>query len=300
MKRSAICLFLTCALGGWGSVAFAQAGKADKAAEKAAGEAAAADDKAGAAAPVGDDSGIEGLDTSTTPDKKADEAALKTQAQVSWSDILAVQRKPFLKSGRLEVAPFSGLSVNDILIRHYMFGLDLNYFVSDALSVGLQGTYYVKALTERETLLGLQYHRIPTLNRNVFGAALNLGYSLIYGKFALFNRSIVSWEMLISGGVGITRTEIIPRIPGDELFTTNAITPHVAIGGRFFLLDWLTINFSVRDYILLDKFEPTDRMPGESIDAVKNRADSQIINNIMFYAGVGFFVPPKFTYKLPR
>ena len=57
----------------------------------------------------------------------------------------------------------------------HAFGLDLNYFLTDAFSVGLQGSYYIKQLTERETNIGLQYNRIPTLNRYLWNASLHFG-----------------------------------------------------------------------------------------------------------------------------
>jgi hypothetical protein len=58
---------------------------------------------------------------------------------LSWQDIVVVPRKRFLKGGRAEFAPFAGMTVNDNLLRHYVFGLDFNYFLTDALWAGLQG-----------------------------------------------------------------------------------------------------------------------------------------------------------------
>jgi hypothetical protein len=74
----------------------------------------------------------------------------------------------------------------------------------------------------------------------------------------------------------------------------------VALGTRFFLFDWFTINVAVRDYIMADKFEPTDRMPGQDLATVKSNADSKLVQNVMAYAGVGFYFPTKFQYKSPR
>src|SRR5215212_8747915 len=34
----------------------------------------------------------------------------------SWEDIVVVPRKAYLKGGRLELAPFSGITLNDVLI----------------------------------------------------------------------------------------------------------------------------------------------------------------------------------------
>ncbi len=41
-------------------------------------------------------------------------------------------------------------------------------------------------------------------------------------------------------------------------------------------------------------------MPGEDLAAVKAAADSKLVQNVMFYAGVGMYLPAKFQYKSPR
>lgn len=309
MKRSAVCLFVLLAIGTWGTTASAagtSGGDKAKAADKAdKADAPPADADAAGGAPAGgavDTS--EGLDLSDKGDKSAEEgmaaAAVKASTSLSWQDIVVVPRKRFLKAGRFELAPFTGVSVNDILIRHYVFGVDLNYFLSNALWVGLQGDYYLKSLTETEALLGLQYNRIPTLNKYLYGGSLNFGYVPIYGKFALFNKNILHWEIFASAGFGVTQTEIIPRTPGDATFKNTSLTPNFAIGGRFFLFDWLTVNYAFRDYFILDKFEPTNRVPGETGAQAKSHADGKLVQNVMFYVGVGVYLPTRFQYKTPR
>ena len=189
------------------------------------------------------------------------------------------------------------------MIRHYVFGADLNYFLSDAIWVGLQGNYYIKQLTEREALVGLQYNQIPTLNKYLYGGALNFGYVPVYGKFAWFNRGILHWEIFASAGIGVTKTEIIPRNPSDPSFDNLSITPNIALGGRFFLFDWLTLNYAVRDYLILDKFESTNPHPNGVVwtsALAKSAADSALVHNVMFYVGAGFYLPTKFQYKTPR
>jgi outer membrane beta-barrel protein len=146
----------------------------------------------------------------------------------------------------------------------------------------------------------LQYNRIPTLNRYLYAGALNFGYVPAYGKFTLFNKSILHWEIYASAGFGITRTEIIPRNPGNQTFTTDALTPNAGLGARFFLFDWLTFNVALRDYIFADKFEPVNRDPSTPIADVKAAATSELVNNLMLYAGVGVYLPMGFQYKSPR
>ena len=177
----------------------------------------------------------------------------------SWSDIVVVPRKAFLKAYRLELQPLVGVTVNDNLIRHYCFGGDINFFLSDVIWIGVEGQYFIHQLTNQEELVGSEYNRAPTLNQYLYGGSFNFGYAPIYGKFALFNRSILSWEIWATGGLGATFTEVIPRDPVNDalIFKNTDLTVNVGIGSRFFLLDWLTVNFALRDYIIADHFEPT-------------------------------------------
>jgi outer membrane beta-barrel protein len=313
MKRLAISLSVCVAL-----VGAAATGHAKRGGGKAA--APAADDNAGgegggdkAAAAGGDTGGnqaapaSESLDTTgeAEPAKIEEEiGGPKTQrptTQLTWQDIVVVPRKAFIKSGRLEVAPLAGVTVNDNLIRHYMFGADLNYFLTDALWVGVQGQYFVKQLSAQADLVGLQFNRISTMNRYIWGASFNMGYVPVYGKFALFNRSILHWEIWASAGVGPTFTETITRNPADQDskgFKNTALTPNFGIGSRFFMTDWLTVNFALRDYFIIDKYEPL--APCNDSADCKAHADTATVNNFIAYVGVGMYLPTKFTYKTPR
>jgi outer membrane beta-barrel protein len=186
------------------------------------------------------------------------------------------------------------------LIRHYVFGLDFNYFLTDALWVGLQGQYYVKQLTTQAELVGLQFNRTSTMNRYLYGGTFNMGYVPVYGKFAWVNRSIIHWEIWAAVGVGATFTEVIARDPAEQnkAFKNTALTVAPGIGTRIFLTDWLTFNFAIRDYILADKFEPIMDYPDAATS--KANAESALVNNFMIYAGIGMYLPTKFTYKTPR
>jgi outer membrane beta-barrel protein len=323
MKRAAICLFIWVAISGWaaGGQAWAKKGGGGKAAPApASDEPAAADDKsaagsdqtaapadsgqaapaAGEAAPAGESLESEEGKPGKVEGEEEGGKPKGAATTLSWQDIVVVPRKAFLKGGRFEFAPFTGVSVNDILVRHYVFGLDLNFYLTDVLWVGLQGQYFIKVLTEREDLIGLQYNRIPTLNHYLYGGALNFGYVPVYGKFAWVNKSIMHWEIWTSAGIGVTESETIPRNPGTTPFKNTLITPNVGIGSRFFLFDWLTVNFALRDYIFADKFERVPNTTPNDPATTKANAESALVNNVMFYAGVGFYLPTKFQYKTPR
>ncbi|HEY6477805.1 MAG TPA: outer membrane beta-barrel domain-containing protein [Polyangia bacterium] len=334
MKRPAISLLVWVALVGWAATGHAKKG-GGKVAAPAADTTAAADDSGNSGKTAGGDTGgddkasagdtggkadtaggkeaaapSESLDTDESQPSKVDEEvgapkAVRPASSASWADIVVVPRKAFLKGGRLELEPFTGITVNDNLIRHFVFGADLNYFLTDVFWIGLEGQYYVHQLTTSEELLGSEYNRAPTLNQYLYGGALNFGYVPVYGKFALFNRSIISWEIWASAGVGVTITKVIPRDPANDAyaFQNTDLTPNIGIGSRFFLLDWLTVNFALRDYFLPDKFEPIPDGQAAMITSsaqAKSQAQSELINNVIFSVGVGFYLPTKFQYKTPR
>ncbi len=208
--------------------------------------------------------------------KKTTEAAGAPRR--SWEDIVVVPRKAFLKKHRVELAPFAGITLNDPLIRHYSFGGDLNYYITDVLLV-------------------------PTLNKLKYHYALAFGYVPGYGKFGLFNKWIVHWDLTFALGIGMMKTEIIPRAFGDPSFTNNDITGHVGLGVRLFVLDWLTLSLTFRDYMYKDIFEVNNRQPNEDIASVKQRSEtsqSQFVQNIMMFFSVGLYIPPSFSYRTPR
>jgi len=324
MKRSAICLLILCAIVGWGASGHAKKSAApagdtsgDDQKPAAGGDEGQAapegGDQSQAAAPTTDestDTGGEEGPAGKVEEEISEPKAAKPSAQLSWKDIVVVPRKAFIKSGRLELAPLAGISVNDNLIRHFMFGVDLNYFLTDVLWVGLQGQYFIKQLTDQEQLVGLQYNRTPTLNKYLYGGALNFGYVPVYGKFAWFNRAIMHWEIWASAGIGVTETEVIPRNPANAAlaFKNTALTPNAGIGSRFYFWDWLTVNFALRDYVLADKFEHDPdppivggvAQPYANAAAAKADATSALVNNVMFYIGIGLYLPTKFTYKTPQ
>ena len=69
---------------------------------------------------------------------------------------------------------------------------------------------------------------------------------------------------------------------------------------RFFLTRFLTVHVGVRDYVFLDRFEATDRMFPSPADAARDDADSTLVNNVMFQAGISFWFPTSFKYTTFR
>lgn len=248
--------------------------------------------------------GAEGeIDLGTDPTLSASAKATESsESKVSWQDIQVVVRKPFLKQHRIELLPTWGITMNDNIIRHFQFAGAINYFLTDVLAVGVEGQYYIKDLREPYDLVARQARRLPTVNKYNWGAALNFHYVPIYGKFAILDDHIIHWETFFTAGVGVTQSEVIPRDPAFAPFTNFLITPNVGASMRFFVTKFLTINLGVRDYVFVDKFEPVGRSVDnfQSADSAKDNADTSLINNVVFQAGLAFWFPTGFEYTTFR
>ena len=221
---------------------------------------------------------------------------------ISWKDILVVVRKPFLKLRRTELFPFVAITMNDNMVTHYGLGGEFAYWLTDVLAVGVEGQYYTHNFNEPFDLVARQARRLPTINQYNWSAALDFHYVPVYGKFAVFDRKLVAWEVFFTAGIGAGQSEVIPRDTKYPGFTNFLIMPNAGAAFRFFLAKWLTINFGIRDYIFIDKFEPTDRSPTMNATAsdAQAHADSSLINNIMFQIGISFWLPTTFEYTTFR
>lgn len=221
---------------------------------------------------------------------------------ISWKDILVVIRKPFLKVRRYELMPFVATTMNDNMIRHYTVGAQLNYYLTDVLALGLEGQLYRAQAREPFDLIGRQARRLPTVNEYNWSAALNFHYVPVYGKFAILDKKLVTWEVLFTAGIGVAQSSVIERDVNYPGFDNFLIQPNIGAGMRFFLNKALTISMGFRDYMFIDKFEPTNRSAtmNTTADQAKDNADSSFINNVMFQIGLSVWFPLSFEYTTFR
>jgi outer membrane beta-barrel protein len=221
---------------------------------------------------------------------------------ISWKDIIVVIRKPFLKVRRTELNPMVGTTMNDNMIRHETVGGEFAYWLTDVLAVGVEGQYYVHSFEEPYDLIARQARRLPTVNQYNWSTALDFHYVPVYGKFAVLDHKLITWESYFTAGVGVGQSEVVPRDKAFPGFTNLLIQPNIGVNMRFFLAKWLTINVGIRDYLFIDKFEPTNRslMSNATAAEAQANADSAFVNNIMFQIGLSFWLPTSFDYTTFR
>ena len=62
-----------------------------------------------------------------------------------------------LKRRRLEIMPTYNVTMNNGLVRHHGLGGQVNFYMSESLFIGVEGTYYAKQILDRYYLIGVDH-----------------------------------------------------------------------------------------------------------------------------------------------
>lgn len=195
--------------------------------------------------------------------------------------VKAVQRKGFLKKGRIELAPLFAATVNDAFYQKFGYGLRLAYNLQDSLAIAVRGTKYAKLRTDnvREGKIAFQSQ---LLNSDIDQQVMVGGvWSPIYGKASFLQKSIIHFDLFLQAGFGYvwTSTSGPPLSQG----------PHVAadFGGglRFYPKDWLAFELGMLATLYAD--QPVPQLP----------ATTQRV--FVMNVGLSLFWPFGFDYVYP-
>ena len=171
----------------------------------------------------------------------------------------AVEQIYALRRHRLELNPYWGFTLNDQFVSHPGPGVDINYYITNVLAVGVNGNFY-GGLNE-DSDFNFENRRatrvaVP-LNEYQWGANLNFTYVPMYGKFAGFNEFIFSYDAFLLGGLGAISTRPIAVIdPDNRNFSFKPkLDFNVGFGLRIFLNRWFAARLEIRDYIYVEQLE---------------------------------------------
>ncbi|MCC6620468.1 MAG: outer membrane beta-barrel domain-containing protein [Deltaproteobacteria bacterium] len=225
-----------------------------------------------AAEDPGDEAPVEG-ETTTPPEEPGEEepedAVVKTDLD---SLIRVVQQRPVLKSGRFELFLGGGLVAGDQFYRHYLATAHGRVHVSEWVSIGAT---YSKYFSEEAALLDTvtgDFEVFPELSRLQWYAGADVTVVALEGKFTFFDASIVYWDLYASIGGGVMKTS-----RGDDLKPAGL----VGAGLRFYLTEWWTVAFELKDHIFFEKFN----------------AGNELVNDVVGQVGFTFFIPFGFDYE---
>jgi len=249
--------------------------------------------------------GICDIDPSACP-KQADIKA--AQNKTINAEIYAVQQIYALRARRFELNPYWAFTLNDQFVSHPGPGLAANYYISNVLAVGVNGTLY--AGLNGDSDFNFENRRatrvaVP-LNEYQWAAALNFTYVPMYGKFAGFSDFIFHYDAYVVGGVGAISTRPIPVIdPDNRNFSWEPkVAFNAGLGLRIFLNRWFAATLEVRDYIYNEKLENTDSIVGQTQAQLQDKnnwyKENRLTNNVQAQVGLSIFLPFSWEYRLPK
>lgn len=222
------------------------------------------------------------------------------------ADIWAVTQIYALKYHRFEVNPYWAVTLNDQFVSHPGPGLAVNYYLTNVLAVGVNGTWYGGLNSEPEfNFQNRRASRIAVpLNEYQWGANLNFTYVPVYGKFAGFGDFIFNYDIYAVAGVGAISTRPISVIDPDNRtfkFEPRLVLPNVGLGLRIFINRWFAANLELRDYIYVDKLENLQIAPGQQAQKPETwEGETKLTNNVQAQLGISIFFPFSFEYRLVK
>lgn len=222
------------------------------------------------------------------------------------ADVYAVQQIYALRRGRFEINPYWSQSLNDQFVSHPGPGLAVNYYLTNVLAVGVNGTYYqpfngdadFNFENRRATRLA-----VP-LNEYLGGYAVNFTYVPMYGKFSGFSQFIFHYDGYLVGGVGGLFTRPIAVIdPDNRKFDfEHRIAFNIGFGLRIFLNRWFSVIGEIRDYIYIEQLENVQVAATQADQQNRNTwfGEKPLTNNVQAQVGISMFLPFSWEYRLPK
>jgi len=200
--------------------------------------------------------------------------------------VKSVQHKFFLKTKRHELGLVAfSISLNDPFYYNFAFGLDYSYHIYEWLGFQARFNYFtppvgtgsVRIVRSDET--AISEFKVPQFKVSVpqLNFHVDAQFSPIYGKMSLFSQAILHYDLYAAVGVGAMKTT------GNQYSGFQPMGTF-AIGGRVFLLKWLTLRLEIRDYLY----------PDTRSEKLK---ETSVQNLIMFNIGASVFFPTKFSFK---
>ncbi len=279
----------------------------------------------------GDESGDAGAEPGATTgggEEVTVSLSEEEQRKADERDITVIQPQAFLnvytdantgkKKRRIELMPQVGLTINDPYVRHWAAGAEINFWLTNRMALGLNGTAFFGAKTAQYDRIRFQEGLLLTANKTLWQASVDYLYEPFYGKIALFNRLLLHWESYLQIGGGAIHTQNLPRFQAVHPTPYNHITGqlNLAVGVRYYIqnLNWFSVNLGVRTFGYFDAYEPQNRGvnpasgdnpnlddPKAAYAEAKNQPlGERLAFNVLFFIGASFYLPPKFDYSFRR
>lgn len=196
--------------------------------------------------------------------------------------IHVVQPKPVLQQGRVNLTPQAGMTINDPLYRGYTFGGRGSFHLTERFHLGALFQWHDRHLlggdtqTYRDVAGETQTAVDATFLR--WGTVGEVGFSPLFGKYSLFNRGIIFYNVSVTAGGGWVSSASLGA-PGAN---RGGPAGTVSLGAQFFFNDWMGFDVEIRDVIYQGRIQG---------------AGDVLSHSVTLGVGVNFLFPQSFEYE---
>lgn len=194
-----------------------------------------------------------------------------------------IRNRVQLRGGRFEASPAFGFTLNDAFKRNVLLGAQLAYHFSESWAIAATAFTGLSLDTGLAEDIGDK----RDVKSDVFSdvgllASLEVYYTPIAGKFALFGRTVFPYDLHVLLGAGAS------MVSGNTDVEGASFAPVAGVGFRTFVTDGIAINMEVRDYIYSAALNQVkDDQPGSN----ETSADASLSNNFAITFGIAFYLP---------
>lgn len=182
--------------------------------------------------------------------------------------------------GKQEIAFFGSVQVNGKFTEHLGTGLDYAYHLREAFALTAGGTWFYRGVqssfTEDELIK--KAHQQPfTASALLLKYEGHVGFELspIYGKFALFDSSVVQFGLYLGSALGVadTRVQLRPPDPNtkrERTFGETGLKPVGVfnVGFRMFFSEHIAFKAEIRDTIFSNTVPTINGCTGKDLQAL--------------------------------
>ena len=210
--------------------------------------------------------------------------AVAQETPENYGDTIhVIQPKPVLQQGRLNLTPQLGMTINDAMHRNFKVGAQASYHFTERLFLGGLFEWYdfggiiggeTQAYRDVNAATGATVDS-PFLNWSAGG---ELGFVPLFGKFALFNRGIMFYDVAVTAGAAYTNSSSITN----PLLNEGGVGGTISLSTRLFFNEWMAMNIEIRDVIYQGNVQGQSGVLSHSVTAS---------------AGMSFYFPTAFEYE---
>lgn len=207
------------------------------------------------------------------------------RAQTGYGDqIHVIQPKPVLQKGRFDLTPRLGVTVNDAVFRNVMVGATGHFHFTERVYAGglfqwYGLTQFIGGETQTYNDVNAQTTALvdaPYLN---WAAGAEVGFVPLFGKFALFNRGIIFYDVSLTAGAVFANAASI----ASPLLQESNVGGTMSLTTRFFMNDWMALNLEFRDVLY------QARLSGVSGTTLSHSVTASL--------GLSLYLPTTFEYS---